>query len=273
MARRVLIKVGGETIAGREDRRRFCEDLAAVRRTGAAVAVVHGGGPQATELGQRLGIESVFRGGRRVTDEATLEVVEMALVGRVGTELLATALGCGLPAVALTAGSGRLVRGVRRPPRRVGGESEPVDFGLVADVEAVDGRLLETLWSGGFVPLLSPLVVDMAGDALNLNADTLCSELASALAFDDVVYVTGVAGVYGQLGDPSSHLAEVGRDEIAGLIERGAVRGGMIAKLEDIGALLDTGVPTVWIVGFDEELPVASALSGAPGLRTAIRRR
>ncbi len=273
MARKVLIKVGGETIASRAGRERLCIDLAAVRASGADVAVVHGGGPQATEIGRRLGVEPQFRGGRRVTDESTLEVVEMVLVGLIGTDLLATALGCGLPAVAFTAGAGRLVQGVRRPPRQVGGEANLVDFGHVADIDRVDGALLEALWVGGFVPFISPLVVDAAGHVLNLNADTLASGLAQSLRFDDVVYMTGVPGVYGELGRPETHLAEVRRDEIAGLIARGAVRDGMIAKLEEIGTLLDAGVETVWIVGFDEEMAISSALAGLTGLRTAIRKR
>ena len=268
--KRVLVKYGGAAIAEPGDRARLMADLRALHDQGHRVLVVHGAGPQMTALARRLGIEPAFRGGRRVTDEAMLEVVQMELAGRVSTDLLAAALGAGLPALNLPAAAAGLVVARRRPPRLVPGWPDPVDFGLVADIEAIDGGPLRTLWNGGLLPILSSLVCTAGGRLLNLNADTLVSGLVRALPFDELVYVADVPGVFADLEDPGSHLARIRVGELPGLIEGGAIRGGMIAKLDEISGLLGPGLPRVFIVGRDEPSPVSSAIAGRPGRRTLI---
>ncbi len=258
MTRKVLVKVGGETLKALADRQRLACDLAAVRAQGIQVCVVHGAGPQITALAERLGLQSVFKGGRRVTDEPMLEAAAMAMAGDVGPKLPAAAGSC--------------VVGRKRPPRKVAGEAELIDYGLVADVAAIDPRLVETLWQGGFVPVLSSVVADANGQLLNLNADSLVTALTDGLHFDDVVLVTGVPGVFGDLSDPSTHLAELTDADIPGLIERGAVKGGMIAKLEEVTSILKKGASAVWIVGYTDEAALSGALAGSPGLRTVVRR-
>lgn len=269
--RRVLVKVGGETLKEPADRDRLAADLAGVRDQGVQLCVVHGAGPQITSLGQRLGVQSTFRGGRRVTDPAMLEAVALAMAGQVGPLLLASCLAAGLPAVSTPAASGGCVVGRKRPPRPVPGEAGPMDFGLVADVARVDGRLLEALWGAGLVPLLSSLVADVHGQLLNLNADTLVTALTEQIRFDDVVLLTGVPGVYRDLADPTTHLPELGAADLRSLIDSGAVTGGMVAKLEEVGAILKRGAKAVWILGFQEPGAVTAALAGQPGLRTVVR--
>ena len=267
---RVLVKYGGAVLANATDRARLMADLAEVVGGGAQILVVHGGGPQATALARRLGHEPDFRSGRRVTDAAMLEIVEMSLIGQVGGELLASALGAGLRAVATPAAAGGFVVGRRRPPRQVAGEDEPVDFGLVADVAAIDPSFIEHLWSGGYTPILSSPVVDTAGQLLNLNADSLVRAIANAMDFEHVVYVTDVPGVFGDLNRPQSHIPAIRLQEIAALISDGTVRGGMIAKLDEIGAIIRAGAATAWIVGSGDTAPVGAALRGGPGRRTRI---
>lgn len=271
MKRRVLVKVGGETLRESADRARLAADLRAVVADGAQLCVVHGGGPQITALAEKLGLQSTFRGGRRVTDEPMLGAVAMALLGQVGAELLAACLGAGVPAVSTPAASFGCVVGKKRPPRKVTGEAEPVDFGLVADVAQVSPQLLEALWAGGLVPLLSSLVADAQGQLLNLNADALVTGLTQAARFDDVVLVTGVPGVYGDLADPSTHIAQLRASELPDLLASGAIQGGMIAKLEEVAAILKHGAQAVWIVGYKDEGAIAQALCGGPGLRTVVR--
>lgn len=268
--RRVLVKYGGAVLASAADRARMMADLAEVAASDVHLLVVHGGGPQATALARRLGHEPVFRSGRRVTDAAMLEIVEMSLIGQVGGELLASALGAGLRAVATPAAAGGFVLGRRRPPRQVAGEAELVDFGLVADVAAVDPTFIEHLWAGGYTPLLSSPVVDAGGQLLNLNADSLVRAIANAMSFDDVVYVSDVPGVFGDLNRPESHIAAITLAQIAGLISDGTVKGGMIAKLDEIGAIIRGGAASAWIVGRDDVAPVAAALGGRQGRRTRI---
>ncbi len=270
--RRVLVKVGGETCKDPADRQRLARDLQQVVASGAQLCVVHGAGPQITELGKQLGLASVFRGGRRVTDAPMLQAAAMAMTGQVGAELLAACLAQGVAAVSTPAASAGLVVGKKRPPKPVPGEEELVDFGLVADVAEVRPQLLEALWGAGLVPLLSSLVCDQAGQLLNLNADTLVTALVQALHVDDVILVTGVPGVYRDLADPATHLPDLSADELPGLISSGAVQGGMVAKLEEVGAILKKGAQRVALVGYQQEQAIALALSGGPGIRTVVRR-
>lgn len=271
-ARRVLVKVGGETLRDPRDRARLARDLCAVVHSGAQLCVVHGAGPQITAMGQALGITSVFKGGRRVTDDAMLRAVALAMCGEVATQVLGACLGAGLRAVPMPAAAAGLVVGRRRPPKLVAGETEPVDFGLVADVARVDAAVIEGLWRAGLVPVLSSLVADADGQLLNLNADALVTALVPALQIDDVVLVTGVAGVYGKLDDPSTHLAQLADTDIARLIQDGSVTGGMVAKLEEVAAILNKGAQQVSIVGYQDDGAIAAALSGGAGTRTVVRR-
>ena len=269
--RRILVKVGGETLLVAPDRALLARDLAVVVATGAQLCAVHGAGPQITALAARLGCATMMQGGRRVTDAAMLDAVAMAMCGQVGPALLGACLAQGLRAVPLPACAGATVVGRRRPPRHVAGVADPVDFGLVADVEHVDFALLDVLWAAGFVPLLSSLVADADGNLLNMNADSLVTALCRAAHFDDVVLVTGVPGVFGDLADPATHLPELAAADLPALLATGAIRGGMVAKLEEVHAILATGVDRVWIVGAAESA-VGDALTGAPGLRTVVRR-
>ncbi len=266
----VLVKYGGAAIDDPADRTRLMRDLARLHDAGSRVIVVHGGGPQMTAVARSLGIQPTFVGGRRVTDAAMLEVVQMVLAGRINTDLMASALGAGLPAIAMCAASGRFVTAVKRPPRKVPGADHAVDFGFVADVAKVDPKPITTLWDAGFVPVLSSLVADADGQLLNLNADTLVRSIAGSLPLSDVVYVADVRGVFADIDDPSSHIASIHESDIPGLIDSGSVRGGMIAKLDEIGQLVRANKLSAWIVGRDTDQPVSSALHGEPAQRTRI---
>jgi acetylglutamate kinase len=268
--RRVLVKFGGATLGDPALRARLADDLRAVADADVDLVVVHGGGPQTSALMRRLGVEPEFRAGRRVTDAATLEIAAWTLVGGVATELLAALLAAGVRAVSTPVASGGLLRSVRRPPRKVSGEPEPVDFGEVADPAGVDAHLLETLWRGGFVPVLSSLCVDGEGRRLNLNADTAARAIAEALAVDDVIAVADVPGVFGDLADPSTHLPELTPEQVRARIEDGTVMGGMVAKLEEMVAQVQAGVGACWIVGAHEPEPISAAVAGRPGRRTRV---
>lgn len=268
--RRILVKVGGETLQAQPDRKRLAQDLRAVADSGHLLCVVHGAGPQITALASQLGVPSVFKAGRRVTDSAMLDAVALAMCGQVAPQLLAALLAAGVAAVATPAASGGLVVGRKRPPKAVRGEAEPVDYGWVADVAAVDPALVEALWQAGRVPVLSSLVADHQGQLLNLNADSLVTALVPPLRIDEVVLVTGVAGVFRDLSDAATHLPQLTAAEIAGLIESGAVQGGMIAKLEEVAQLLRSGVRQVTLVGYRDEGAIAAALAGRAGMRTVI---
>ncbi len=268
--RRVLIKVGGETVRDPLDRARLARDIAQLIAGGAHVAVVHGAGPQITKLGEQLGLKSTFRGGRRVTDAAMLHTVALAMCGEVGPNLLASLLAAGVRALATPAASAGIAVGRKRPPTRLTGEPQAVDYGLVADIAHIGADVVVALWQAGLVPVLSSLVADTQGQLLNLNADTLTTALVAALGIDDVVLVTGVSGVYRDLNDPGSHVPHLLHSEIGPLLQSGAIGGGMVAKLEEVANIITQGAQRVLIVGYRDEAAIAAAVSNQPGTRTVI---
>jgi acetylglutamate kinase len=227
----------------------------------ARFVVVHGGGPQATALSQRLGIAPRIVGGRRVTDAATLEVIKMVVAGQLNVDLVAALRAAGLRAVGLHGASG-LVRASRRPPRVVsGGGPDPVDLGAVGDVEGFDLALLATLADAGYLPVIAGIGVSARGDVLNINADVVASQLAAAIGASALVAVTGVGGVRRDATDAATRIPRLSVSQARAAIGDGTVRGGMIPKLEEAFAPLAAGVGAVHVVGPGE---IAASLA-APG--------
>jgi acetylglutamate kinase len=256
---RVVVKLGGDVLAG--PALALVAGELARARAGRRLVVVHGGGPQATDLSKRLGLEPKLVGGRRVTDEPTLDVMKMVVAGKLNVDLTAALRAAGVPAVGL-AGTSGVIRARKRPPRVVsGGGDAPVDFGFVGDVDGFDVPLLELLESAGHVPVVACLAGDEAGGALNINADVVASQLAAALKADALVACTAVGGVRRDKDDPASRLARLTVAEGRAAIAAGTVQGGMIPKLEEAFAPLEAGVAAVHIVGPGE---IARSLE-APG--------
>ena len=247
--RLVLVKVGGEILKG-DEVHAVAADVAALVSRGDQVLMVHGGGPQATALQQKLGIEARVVAGRRITDAATLEVMKMIVGGQVNIDLCAALLAAGARPVGLHGASSLAVRGVKRPPRVVsGGGSAPIDFGLVGDVVGFNHDLIALLLQGGFVPVLGCLAADDRGQVLNVNADIVANQAAAAFHAARVVLVTSAPGVLRDLGDPTSRLRRLTAVEARAAIADGTVTGGMIPKLEESLATLGAGIEAVHIVG------------------------
>ncbi|MCU0727216.1 MAG: acetylglutamate kinase, partial [Planctomycetes bacterium] len=177
-----VVKMGGELVADSATRESLAEDLALAHHTGIRLTVVHGGGPQATDLAGRLGLRTEMVEGRRVTDEATLEVAKMVFAGKINVEILGALRAEGLSAVGVSGVDGDILRAVRRPPQEIRdretGEVRRVDFGHVGDIHAVDTRLLVTLMDAGYVPVVASLGADAEGRILNINADTVANAVA-----------------------------------------------------------------------------------------------
>jgi acetylglutamate kinase len=256
----VVVKLGGDVLGGAA-LAVVARDIARARAAGRRLVLVHGGGPQATELSKRLGLEPRIVGGRRVTDEATLDVMKMVVAGKLNVDLVAALRGAGVPAVGLCGTSG-VIHAQRRPPRVVsGGGAEAVDFGWVGDVDGFDVALLDALEAAGRVPVIACLGADSTGRPLNINADVVASQLAAALRAEALVACTAVGGVRRQKDDPTTRIARLTVAEARAAIEAGIVQGGMIPKLEEAFAPLAAGVGAVHIVGPGE---IAAALE-APG--------
>lgn len=249
MAVTAVIKLGGEVVASPE-LTTIAADLRALVADGWRVAVVHGGGPQASELAKRLGLEVRQVAGRRLTDAATLDVMKMVVAGKLNVDLCATLAAAGLAPVGLHGASGRMIQAQRRPPRVVtGGGPEPIDFGFVGDVTGYNLPLLELLWNAGYTPVLACLGADDTGGVFNINADIVGNQLAGHLRADHMLIVTGAPGVLHDVDDPSSRLPMLTVADARRAIADGIVTGGMIPKLEEAIAVLGQGAKAIHIIG------------------------
>jgi acetylglutamate kinase len=263
-----VVKVGGELAM---DRALLAASVGVAVRAfldaGVRVAVVHGGGPQASELSKRLGLEPRLVGGRRITDEATLEVMKMTLAGQVSVDVAAAFRLASVPALCTTGVSAALVDAVRRPPKPITGAGpEPVDMGLVGDVVGVDRELFERLAKAGVVPVLGSLGGDASGNVFNINADTVATRVAAELKAAKLFLVSNVPGVLRDKNDASTRMPRLTRAEAAAAIANGTIVGGMIPKVEESLAMLEQGIEAIHIVGVQ---PASALLDEArqPGSR------
>lgn len=247
----VVIKLGGEVVQGPHMPAIAADVAKLVGAThGVPVVLVHGGGPQATELQKKLGQTPQIIGGRRVTDEGTLDVMKMIVAGKMNVDLCAALVKAGARPVGLHGASSCTVLANRRPPKVVtGGGPEPVDFGFVGDVVGVNAELLALLVSAGFVPVLACLGADAAGGVYNINADAVANQVAIRLDARALVLVTDVPGVLHDVADPSSRIGKMSIAEGRRAIEEGVVTKGMIPKLEESFAAIEQGVRAVHVVG------------------------
>lgn len=230
-----VIKLGGEVVASPEALDEVAIQIALLESLSIRVVVVHGGGPQASALSRRLGLEPEIVAGRRVTSPEVLEVAKMVYGGSINVDILAALRAHGVPAVGLSGIDAGLVTTRRRPPipvRDDDGSERLVDFGEVGDVVAVDPSLIELLLPRGYVPVVASLAADGEGKPLNINADTLAEALARALAAKKLIYLTGAPGLLRDPDDPSSLVAFAGPEDLESMLAAGTVRGGMRPKVE-----------------------------------------
>lgn len=249
MSSPVCIKLGGEVVQG-PHMAAIAADIAALVKGGTRVVVVHGGGPQATDLQKRLGQTPTIIGGRRVTDEATLEVMKMIVAGKVNVDLCSALVAAGAMPVGLHGASSLAVKATRRPPKVVtGGGPDPVDFGFVGDVVGVNAELVALLGKSGYVPVVACLGADAQGQVYNINADAVANQLAIRLDAQALVLVTDVPAVLRDVSDPSSRIGRMTMADGKRAIDEGVVTKGMIPKLEESFAAIGEGVKAVHIVG------------------------
>lgn len=269
----LVVKLGGELALPerRDELGPILRSIRAVVAQGRRVVVVHGGGPQTSRLMRSLGLEPTMVAGQRVTDEAALQCLTMAVAGEVSTRLVAAMVAEGIPAVGTTGISVACIRCVKRPPVMVAtaGGAE-VDYGLVGDVRRVDRALLDLLHRGAMVPILACIGTDGEGHALNVNGDTVAAEVAKALQADALVLVTSTPGVLRDLSDPRTRIPRMSVDEIPAAIAGGVIAGGMIAKMEEASRAVRGGVGRVLVLGGLGDGDLEAALDGTGRVGTAV---
>ncbi len=240
MSKVSVIKIGGKVIEDRALLTEFLRDFAALSEP---KVLIHGGGRSATQMAQRLGLETRLIDGRRVTDTAMLEVIVMVYGGWVNKLIVSTLQSFNCQALGLTGADANLIRSVRRDPH-------PVDFGHVGDVRQVRSDLLDAWLSQGLVPVLAPVTHDGAGQLLNTNADTIAREVAVALSASratDLYYLFEKAGVLRDAEDDTSVIPQLSEDDYQRLRTEGRVVAGMIPKLDNAFDALHQGVENVYI--------------------------
>lgn len=243
----VVIKYGGAAMAAADLKEAVMQDIALMKYVGMNPIVVHGGGPEVSNMSKKLGLESRFVDGLRVTDAATMEIAQMVLIGKTNVEIVTHLGRHGVKAVGLAGHDGCLIRATRHLHNSVktGG---PVDLGYVGDITAIDVGVLESLTNAGFVPVISPIGMGPGGESYNINADTVAGEVAAALKAEKLVLLTDVEGVRADKDDPSSLLSRVTAEEIRGWMAQGRIEGGMIPKLDCCLTALEAGVNRVHII-------------------------
>jgi len=246
-----VVKLGGEVLADTRALDSIAGQVSLLSSLGIRIVVVHGGGPQASALSRRLGEEPRIVAGRRVTDDAALEVAKMVYAGQLNVDLLAALRAHEAQAVGLSGVDADLITAHRRPPVQVvddGGKSAVVDFGHVGDLDRVDPRVLHTLLESRFVPVVASLAGDGDGHVFNVNADTVAESLAVALHAQKLIFLTGTPGVLRNREDPTSLIAFADPDDLAGLLASGVIAGGMRPKVESCIRAATGGVERTHII-------------------------
>jgi acetylglutamate kinase len=229
-----VVKLGGDVVGEPEVLDQVAAQLALLSSLSIRLVVVHGGGPQASALSRRLGMEPRMVAGRRVTDGA-LEVAKMVYAGQLNVDLLAALREHRVQAVGLSGVDADLITAHRRPPVQVvddAGTTARVDYGHVGDIDRVDPRVLVTLMEARFVPVVASLAGGEDGEVFNVNADTVAESLAVALRAQKLIFLTGAPGVLRDRNDPSTLVTFADPDDLAGLMASGVLAGGMRPKVE-----------------------------------------
>ena len=239
----VVIKYGGHAMADEALRAGFAQDLVFLRYAGLRPVVVHGGGPQISQHLDRLGIESAFTAGLRVTTPETIDVVRMVLAGKVNKDIVGLVNQHGPVAVGLSGEDANLFTAIRKPAIVDG---EPVDIGLVGDITATDPGVVQALLADGRIPVISSIARGEAGEVYNVNADTAAAALAVALGAAKLVVLTDVPGLYRDWPGTGEVISRLSASELSGLLP--GLSAGMIPKMEACLAAVRGGVPQAHVL-------------------------
>ncbi len=244
----IVIKYGGHAMIEETLKSAFAQDIVLMKYVGIKPIIVHGGGPQINEMMEKIGLKPVFIEGQRITDEETMNIVEMVLVGKTNKHIVSLINKAGGKAVGLSGRDGILLLAEKMAIYKYTGDDRPpeiIDIGRVGKVKQVNPEILYTLIEKGFIPVIAPVGIGPDGEAYNINADLVAGALASALAAEKLIYISDIEGVKNEKGDLISTLYS---DEIDNLIEKKIVKGGMIPKLKSAKKALTSGVKKVHII-------------------------
>ncbi len=244
-----VLKVGGAVFADRSQTKDLMEQVGILHQVGIRVVLVHGGGPQSTELATALGVDTTFIDGRRVTNSESLDVATMVLNGQINTRILAACRDLQIPAVGISGIDAGLIRAHQRPPIEREGQS-PIDYGFVGDIDAVDADIVCKQLDNGLMPVISPISCDESGVVLNINADTVAAAIAAELDAEKLILATEAPGILEDVNDPRSLISYIDRTALGELKAEGKLADGMLPKAAAIDSALANGVKRVHIISY-----------------------
>jgi acetylglutamate kinase len=263
-----VVKAGGGVFGDPEATRVLMEQIAILHYFGVRVVMVHGGGPQTTEISEALGIPARMVEGRRVTDEKSIDVAAMVLNGLINTRILGICRDLNIDAVGISGVDAGLVRAHRRPPVDLNGQM--VDYGLVGDIDGIDTTVIRKLLDNGLMPVVSPLSADERGVLLNINADTVAASIGAALGAEKLILCTGAPGILERVEDPTSLISYTDLRGLKRLREEGRIVEGMLPKVKAIETAIHGGVRRIHVVSYKAPEGILSEVFTNEGSGTLI---
>ncbi|KZX15357.1 acetylglutamate kinase [Methanobrevibacter filiformis] len=250
--KKVMIKYGGHAMIDDESMSSTVRDTVLLKYVGMEPVVVHGGGPEITRSMNKLGKEPKFIKGLRVTDEETMEIVKMVLVGKINTNIVSKMGVHGGKGIGISGKDSELIIASKKDPHKIKdndtGEEQIVDLGLVGKIDSINVELVELLTENDYIPVISPIGIASNGNTLNLNADTVSGEIASEINAEKLIILTDVPGLLKDPNDPNSLIKQLKISEVENLIEKGVINGGMIPKIETCVKAIENGVESAHII-------------------------
>ena len=265
---KILIKYGGHAMVDDEAKSSTARDTVLLKYVGMKPIIVHGGGPEISRSMDKLGKESKFIKGLRVTDEETMEIIEMVLVGKISTEIVSELIKHDGDAISLSGKDSSLIFAHKKEAKKI--DEEFVDLGLVGEVDCINTDLLDMFIDNNYIPVISPVGISKDGTSLNLNADTAAGEVASAIGAEKLIILTDVPGVLRDPSDPGSLIQKIRIDEVPGLIEEGIISGGMIPKIETCVNAIEKGVTSCHIIDGRKKHSLLLEIFTTEGIGTMI---
>ena len=265
-----VVKAGGGVFGDADATRVLIEQIAILHYFGVRVVMVHGGGPQTTEISEALGIPARMVEGRRVTDQNAIDVASMVLNGLINTRILGMCRDLNIDAVGISGVDAGLVRAHRRPPVKIGTTGETVDYGFVGDIDGIDTTVIRKLLDNGLMPVISPLSADETGVLLNINADTVAAAIGAALGAEKLILCTGAPGILERVEDPTSLISYTDLRGLKRLREEGRIVEGMLPKAKAIENAIHGGVRRVHVVSYKAPEGILSEVFTNEGTGTLI---
>ena len=268
----IVIKYGGNAMINDDLKNKVMEDVSLMKYIGMRPVIVHGGGPDITQFLKKVGKQSDFISGLRVTDEETVEIAEMVLDGKVNSDIVNLLSHRGVRAVGLSGKDAGLIRASKKLATVYDGDGhkESVDIGYVGQVDSIDAKILVDLIANDYIPVIAPIGVGEDGESYNINADYVAAEIAGALKAEKLLLLTDTEGVYKDFEDKDTFISSLTADEAREYIKNGVISGGMIPKIEACLKSLESGTNKIHIIDGRQPHSIILELLTSEGIGTQV---